>query len=106
LNSVTIICYAHGKDLATKISRSFQRVVYCQFLYYYYYFFFFFFFSSSSMCGAGRNPAYRTSASEAVCTLTPILFSPFISRDAPRQMTWETFISERRNYGWEMACQI
>jgi hypothetical protein len=28
--------------------------------------------SSCSICGAGRNPAYRTSALEAVCTLTPV----------------------------------
>jgi hypothetical protein len=51
------------------------------------FFFFFFFFSSSysSICGAGGNPAYRTSAFEAVCTLTPVLVPPFISRGAPRQ---------------------
>jgi hypothetical protein len=36
-------------------------------------------------CGAGRNPTYRTSAFEAVCTLTPVLVPPFISRSAPRQ---------------------
>jgi hypothetical protein len=41
--------------------------------------------SSSSICGTGGNPAYRTSAFEAVCNLTPVLFSPFISRGAPRQ---------------------
>jgi hypothetical protein len=35
--------------------------------------------SSSSVCGAG------TSALEAVRTLTPVLFFPFISRGAPRQ---------------------
>jgi hypothetical protein len=32
--------------------------------------------SSSSVCGAGGNPAYRTSAFEAVCTLTPVFSSP------------------------------
>jgi hypothetical protein len=42
-------------------------------------------FSSSSMCDAGGNPAYRTSAFEAVCTLTPVLGPPVIFRDAPRQ---------------------
>jgi hypothetical protein len=32
--------------------------------------------SSSSICGAGRNPAYHTSAFEAVCTLTPVFSTP------------------------------
>jgi hypothetical protein len=41
--------------------------------------------SSSFICGAGGNPAYCTSAFEAVCTLSPILFPLFISRGAPRQ---------------------
>jgi hypothetical protein len=41
--------------------------------------------SSSSIGGAGGNPAYRTSAFEAVCTLTPVLVFPFISRGAPSQ---------------------
>jgi hypothetical protein len=62
--------------------------------------------SSSSICGAGGNPAYRTSAFEDVCILTPIFSSPFISRGAPRQTVWETSIRERRNYGLEMAGQI
>jgi hypothetical protein len=61
---------------------------------------------SSSICGAGGNPAYRTSAFEAVCTLTLVLIPPFISRGAPHQTAWETSISERKNYGREMACQI
>jgi hypothetical protein len=59
--------------------------------------------SSSTIRVAGGNPAYRTSAFEAVCTLTPILVSPFISRGAPRHTAWETSIRERRNYGREMA---
>jgi hypothetical protein len=29
-----------------------------------------------SICGAGGNPAYRTSAFEAVCTPTPVLVPP------------------------------
>jgi hypothetical protein len=62
--------------------------------------------SFSSIGGAGRNPAYRTSAFEAVCTLTPVLVPPFISRGAPHQTALETSISERRNYGREMAGQI
>jgi hypothetical protein len=41
--------------------------------------------SSSSIYGAGGNPAYRTSAFEAVFTLTTVLVPPFISRGAPRQ---------------------
>jgi hypothetical protein len=41
--------------------------------------------SSSSVCVAGGNPAYRNSAFDAVCTLTPVLVPPFISRSAPRQ---------------------
>jgi hypothetical protein len=41
--------------------------------------------SSSSICGAGRNAAYGTSAFEAVCTLTPVLVPLFFSRGAPRQ---------------------
>jgi hypothetical protein len=57
-------------------------------------------------CGAGRNPAYRTSAVEAVCTLTPVLVPPFISRGAVRQTVWETSTSERRNCGREIAGQI
>jgi hypothetical protein len=32
--------------------------------------------SSSSICGAGGNPACRTSAFEAVYTLTPVFSSP------------------------------
>jgi hypothetical protein len=36
----------------------------------------------------------------------PLLVSPIISRDATRQMTGETSISERWNYGREMADQI
>jgi hypothetical protein len=36
----------------------------------------------------------------------PLLVFPVISRGAPRQMTWETSISERWNYGREMAYQI
>jgi hypothetical protein len=41
--------------------------------------------SSSSIGGAGRNPAYRNSAFEAVCTFNPDLVSPFICRGAPHQ---------------------
>jgi hypothetical protein len=41
--------------------------------------------SSSYICGAGGNPAYCTSAFEAVCTLTPVLVPPYISRGAPNQ---------------------
>jgi hypothetical protein len=62
------------------------------------YFFSFFFSSSSSSSsigGAGGNPAYRTSAFEAICTLTPVLVLPFISRGTACQ----TSISKRRNYG-------
>jgi hypothetical protein len=62
--------------------------------------------SSSSIFGAGGNPAYRTSAFEGICTLTPVLVPPFISRGAPHQTAWETSVSERRNYGREMASQI
>jgi hypothetical protein len=62
--------------------------------------------SSSSICGAGGNPTYRTSVFEAICTVTPILFYPFIFRGAPCQTMWETSISERRNSGLEMAGQI
>jgi hypothetical protein len=36
----------------------------------------------------------------------PLLVPPFISRGAPRQTELETSISERRNYGREMADQI
>jgi hypothetical protein len=32
--------------------------------------------SSSSICGVGGNPAYRTSAFEAVFNLTPVLVPP------------------------------
>jgi hypothetical protein len=35
--------------------------------------------------GPAGTPAYRTSALEAVCTLTPVLVLPFISRGALRQ---------------------
>jgi hypothetical protein len=38
--------------------------------------------------------------------LTPLWFPPFISRGAPRQMAWETSISERWNYGREMTDQF
>jgi hypothetical protein len=38
--------------------------------------------SSSSVCGASGNPAYRTSAFEAVCTLTPIL----VPRSSPEAL--------------------
>jgi hypothetical protein len=38
--------------------------------------------------------------------LNPALVPPFISRGTPRQTAWETSISERRNYGREMAGQI
>jgi hypothetical protein len=38
--------------------------------------------SSSSICGAGGNPAYRTSAFEAVCTLTPVL----VPRSSPEAL--------------------
>jgi hypothetical protein len=62
--------------------------------------------SSSSICGAGGNPADRTSAFKAVCTLTPVLVSLFISIGAVRPTVWETSINERRNYGREMAGQI
>jgi hypothetical protein len=41
--------------------------------------------SSSSVGGTGGNPAYRTSAFEAVCTFNPVLVSSFTSRGAPRQ---------------------
>jgi hypothetical protein len=41
--------------------------------------------SSSSIGRAGGNPAYRTSAFEAVCTFNPVLVPQFISRDAPHQ---------------------
>jgi hypothetical protein len=41
--------------------------------------------SFSSVYGAGGNRSYRTSAFEAVCTLTPVLVPPFISSSAPRQ---------------------
>jgi hypothetical protein len=60
-------------------------------LFFLFFFFFFFFFSSSSsfslyssssICMVGRNPAYRTSAFKAVCTLTPVLVPPVISRGA------------------------
>jgi hypothetical protein len=34
------------------------------------------------MCGAGGNPAYRTSAFEAVCTLTPVL----VPRSSPEAL--------------------
>jgi hypothetical protein len=37
---------------------------------------------SSSICGAGGNPAYRTSAFEAVCTLTPVL----VPRSSPEAL--------------------
>jgi hypothetical protein len=35
--------------------------------------------------------------------LNPALVPPFIFRGTPRQTEWETSISERRNYGREMA---
>jgi hypothetical protein len=38
--------------------------------------------------------------------LTPLWFPPFLSRGAPRQMAWETSISERWNYGREMTDQF
>jgi hypothetical protein len=38
--------------------------------------------------------------------LTPILFPSFITRGAPRQMKWETSISERWSYGREMTDQF
>jgi hypothetical protein len=41
--------------------------------------------SSSSIFWDRRQPAYCTSAFEAVCTLTHILLPPFISRGVPRQ---------------------
>jgi hypothetical protein len=39
-------------------------------------------FFSSSICGVGGNPAYRTSAFEAVCTLTPVL----VPRSSPEAL--------------------
>jgi hypothetical protein len=38
--------------------------------------------SSSSVCGAGGNPAFRTSAFEAVYTLTPVL----VPRSSPEAL--------------------
>jgi hypothetical protein len=63
-------------------------------------------FSYSSVGGARGNSAYHTSPFEDVCTLTPVLVPPFISRGAPRQTARETPISERKNYGLEMTGQI
>jgi hypothetical protein len=41
--------------------------------------------SSSSIGGAGGNPAYRTSAFDAVCAFNHVLVRPFISSGAPHQ---------------------
>jgi hypothetical protein len=40
--------------------------------------------SSFSICGAGGNFDYGTSAFKAVCTFNSVLVPPFISRGAPR----------------------
>jgi flagellar hook-length control protein FliK len=61
--------------------------------------------TSSSSTGSAGNPAYRSSAFEAVCTFNPFFSSPFISRGAPRQTAEETSVSEWRKYGREMDGQ-
>jgi hypothetical protein len=61
--------------------------------------------SSSSVCLAGGIPPDALKPTEAYCA-NPAFGPPFISRGAPRQTASETSISERRNYGREMADQI
>jgi hypothetical protein len=56
-------------------------------------------------CVAGGYPPNVLQPTAAYCT-NPALDSPFISRGAPHQTTWEASVSERRNYGREMSDQI
>jgi hypothetical protein len=57
------------------------------------------------LCGAGGYPPNVLQPFETYCT-NPALVSPFISRGAPRQPSWETSSSERWNYEREMSDQI
>jgi hypothetical protein len=60
---------------------------------------------SSSVCGAGRIPPNALQPTEAYRTI-PAFGSPVHLQRRSRQTAWETSISERRNYGREMADQI
>jgi hypothetical protein len=54
------------------------------------------------LCGVGGYPPHVLQPTEAYGT-NPAFASPVITRGAPHQTMWEASISERRNYGREMA---
>jgi hypothetical protein len=69
-------------------------------------FFFFFFFSFFFYWRGQREPCLSHFSLRGNLYFNTALVPPFISRGAPRQTAWETSVSERRNYGQEMASQI